>query len=67
MTQQRLLAERTLRERWLYQHPEVEHRLGAIERELTVIDQGQEVTRGPGRERGLDHAAEIEPPPLAGL
>jgi hypothetical protein len=39
-TQRRLLAERTLRERWHYQHPEVEHRLGAIEREVTVIDQG---------------------------
>ena len=66
-TQRKLLAERTLRERWLYQHPEVEHRLGAIERELAVIDQSHEVTKGLGRERGLDHAAEIEPPPLPGF
>ena len=62
-----LLVKRDARTSWLFQHPEAQHRLSGIERELASMDQGAELTKDADRERGLDHDAEVELPPLPGF
>ena len=66
-TAHELRVEREARTSWLTQHPEARHRLEGIEREIASIDRGAELTKRANRERGLDHVAELELPPLPGF
>jgi hypothetical protein len=45
--EQQLLEQRAARERWLYQHPEVDLRLRAIERELGVLNRVTDICEAP--------------------
>lgn len=65
--QRELLVEREARTSWLNQHPEVQHGLTGIERELAPFDRGAELTTSAERERELDYVAEVELPPLPGF
>jgi hypothetical protein len=62
-----LLAEREARTRWLYQHPEAQHRLSGIEREIAAMDRGPGDAKSAERERWAEHTAEVELPPLPGF